>query len=101
MSRSRLKAGTIILQTSMNGELSRHGIKNECNIVVEAVNSLVSSVTIDKFIPSLEVPKYIRDIKDEARTLFGVKGTNRLNRYLDGKQLFTVFYNSARRMLLE
>ena len=71
------------------------------NVVSEAVNSLVSSVTIDKFIPSLEVPKYIRDIKDEARTLFGVKGTNRLNRYLDGKQLFTVFYNSARRMLLE
>ena len=58
----------------MNGELSRHGIKNECNIVVEAVNSLVSSVTIDKFIPSLEVPKYIRDIKDEAHTLFGSEG---------------------------
>ena len=71
------------------------------NVVSKAVNSLVLSVTIDKFIPSLEVPKYIRDIKDEAHTLFGVKGTNRLNRYLDGKQLFTVFYNSARRMLLE
>ena len=60
-----------------------------CDILEEALSSAVTS----SFVPNMDVPKYIRDIKQEAREM-GIKGTRKLQQYLDFKQITTILTNA-------
>lgn len=57
-----------------------------------ATDLLVSAIFSD-IIPTNAVPKYIRDIKDEAVEA-GIKETRRLQQFLNLKQLSTIITNS-------
>ena len=59
----------------------------------DIVSDLVESAFCPDFFPTNDVPKYIRDIKREAREN-GVKGTKKLLKYLDRKQVTTIIDNA-------
>ena len=70
-------------------------------MAIEAANTAFMSLTFDKLFPSLKMPKFIRDIKDEARMMFGIRGTRQLSKYLDNKQIFVILYNAGRTQMFE
>ena len=66
----------------------------------DIVTDFVESAIAPDFLPTNDVPKYIRDIKREAREQ-GVKGTKNLLKYLDRKQVTTIVDNAINGTLSE
>lgn len=59
----------------------------------DIISGAIFSATIGKRVSS-NVPKYIRDIKDEAIQV-GIKGTRKLRKYLSHVQVRSVFENTV------
>ena len=55
-------------------------------------NNIAGAVVSKALKVETEIPQYIRHIKDEAREA-GIKGTRKLNQYLQTKQLFSIVKN--------
>ena len=66
----------------------------------DIVTDFVESAIAPDFLPTNDVPKYIRDIKREAREQ-GVKGTKNLLKYLDRKQVTTIVDNAINSTISE
>ena len=58
----------------------------------DIVTDYVTSAFLGDLLPTNGVPKYIRDIKEEAHN-FGVKGTRKLQKYLNLTQVSTIVIN--------
>ena len=73
-------------------------------IGVEIVTDIVTDAIIPDILPDVEVPKYIRDIKQDAVDA-GLKGTRRLQAYLNFRQVTSIIINgfnsSTTQMIIE
>lgn len=87
---------------AVGSNLIEHGVNalfsndHSFDIVEVGTEILCDVVTLPfetDFIPSLEIPRFIRDIKKEAREA-GKKGTKKLQRYLNVKQTATILINT-------
>ena len=83
--------GSALIEISVNSLLAG----DEINIR-EIGNEAVKNLAIDMLTPDfveVSIPKYIRDIKKEAIQQ-GIKGTRKLQKYLDFKQVSGILINS-------
>jgi len=84
--------GSVVIEHGVNSLLSGTQIN-----FGEAGKEIVTNLATDALIPDfaeVEIPKYIRDIKDEAVEK-GIKGTRKLQKYLDYKQVSGILFNSC------
>ena len=85
---------------AVGSNIIEHGVNaivygDEFDIVTigkEIVSDYVTDTILPEFLPTGDVPRFIRDIKDEAREL-GVKGTKNLQQYLNISQISTIVVN--------
>ena len=85
---------------SVGSNIIEHGVNaivygDEFDIVTigkEIVSDYLTDTILPEFLPTGDVPRFIRDIKDEAREL-GVKGTKNLQQYLNISQISTIVVN--------
>ena len=95
--------GGAVIEEGVNAliEGRNASVEKICSIMVDNVQSELISTAIDfklsescpPLSPSLDMPTKFSDIKSEARLWFNIKGTNKLNRYLNMKQGMVLGYN--------
>ena len=84
--------GSNVISHGVNALVSGDAIEMS-ELGYDIASDLVSSIFIPDVVPSMELPKYIRDIKKEAREA-GIKGTRKLQAYLDFKQVGIILINT-------
>ena len=86
---------------AVGGNLIEYGVnalvsgksENFAEVGKDIAKDLLSSAFMPDLLPSKDVPKFIRDIKSEAREA-GIKGTKKLQKYLDFIQVTTIITNT-------
>ena len=83
--------GSVVIEAGVNSLLSgkEMDIQEVCD---DATKNLAVDILTPRFV-EVSIPKYIRDIKKEA-VQQGIKGTRKLQKYLDFKQVTGVLVNS-------
>ena len=84
--------GSNLIEHGVNALVSGESMNLE-DIKNDILSDALTSVFLPDIIPSKKVPRFIRDIKDDARAL-GIKGTRKLERYLGFSQITTIVTNA-------
>lgn len=83
--------GSNVIEHGVNSLV--YGDEFDCMALGEdIITDYAASAFLPELLPTSNVPQYIRDIKDEARA-WGVKGTRKLQAYLDLTQVSTIVIN--------
>ena len=83
--------GSNVIEHSVNSLV--YGTEFNCSaLMTDIVTDYVETAFVPDLLPKGDVPRYIRDIKDEAREL-GVKGTRKLQSFLNISQVSTIIIN--------
>lgn len=93
-------AGWVDLADAVGSNVIEYGVNAIVNgdefdigtVGQEILSDYVTSSFAPDFLPTGDVPEFIRDIKDEARA-FGVKGTKQLEKFRDFSQVSTIIIN--------
>ena len=84
-------AGSNIIESGVNALV--YGEEFDCvKVGRNIVSDYAASTILPDLLPMSDMPYFIRDIKDEARSA-GVKGTRRLQAYLNMTQISTLVVN--------
>ena len=85
--------GSTVIEHAFNAYIMKETEFNIKAVGEEILSEAITSLATSKVSPDLEIPKYIRDIKEEARDA-GIKGTRKLQRYLNLKQTANIITNT-------